>query len=57
MSEDAFEAGARKLLEFMAAHPELADQLGLFMADASTLESVDPDAYEILWREMPEFAG
>jgi hypothetical protein len=57
LEPDDYEAQERRLMEFMANHPELTDQLGLWRASASTLEAVDPEAAEILRRELPELAG
>ena len=56
-SDEAFAAGAIKLMAFQRAHPELREALGLWMADRSTCEAVHPEAVEILGREMPEFAS
>jgi hypothetical protein len=55
--EDPMEAGTRKLLAFQAAHPELVEALGMWIADRHTCETVYPEAIEILRREMPEFAS
>jgi hypothetical protein len=42
---------------FQAAHPELVEALGMWIADRHTCETVYPEAIEILRREMPEFAS
>jgi hypothetical protein len=57
MEDEEFDRGARKLLLFQKAHPELKDALALWMADRSTCEAVHPDAAEIFKREMAEYAS
>jgi hypothetical protein len=47
----------RKLVAFIAAHPELREALGLWMSDRKTCEAVYPKESAVLRREMPEFAG
>jgi hypothetical protein len=44
LDEDALSSQLeKKLLEFIAEHPELEGELGLWMASAATLESTNPE--------------
>ena len=56
-SDDAFAAGAIKLIAFQTAHPELKEALELWMADRSTCEDAYPEVAEIFRREIPELAS
>ncbi len=47
----------QRFLDFCAAHPELNDALGLWMASGETLEATNPQAAAIFAKEFPELKG
>jgi hypothetical protein len=57
MDSDEFIKQAEKLLKFMAAHPELDEQVAMWQVSSSTLEITDPEAAALLAKELPEFKG
>ncbi len=44
-------------LAYMEEYPERADALGLWMADAETLEATDPESAAIFAELFPELRG
>jgi hypothetical protein len=56
-NDSRFTPGARKLLAFQKAHPDLQGALAMWTVSRSACETVYPEAAEIFRREMAEFAS